>query len=215
LKQRREKALQMRIDGYTLRAISAEVGIEYANLNEYFKSYKSESIKELQEELFEMQTQRLMELWRNAAADVRKFVPVVDAKGNPIVVPVLDADGQPVFDEAGQPKTEFMRDFGVHINAMNAAARITEKIASHFGLDAPAKTMMLTDSSNPREITFRIVEGKDGRMVEPAGGTAPADIAADIGATSATEGIVGGVEVVSFNFDIPSPLPAPPLKYMD
>jgi hypothetical protein len=164
LKQRRERALQMRIDGHTLKAIGDEVGIDPANLCDYFKSYKSESIAELREELFAAQTERLMELWRAAAADVRKFVPVCDAKGNPIVVPVLDADGQPVQGEDGKPLTEFMRDFGVHLNAVNVAARVTEKIAAHFGLDAPSKTLMLTNNEE-REITFRIVNGDDGRLV--------------------------------------------------
>ena len=155
-----------------------------------------------------------MEMWRNIVADMRKFVPVTDSKGQPIVVPVLSADGQPVLGEDGQPMTEYMRDFGVHINAVNVATRVAEKIAAHFGLDAPAKTMLLNASNEDREIVFRIVEGREGRMAEAA--PMPADnIGSDIGATSAADNIVGGVEVVTFDIDIPTTLPAPPLKYMD
>lgn len=165
LKERRERALQLRIDGLSLRQISAEVGIDPANLCEYFKEYKSESIKALREELFDMQTQRLMELWRAAVADVRNFVPVCDAKGNPIVVPVLDEDGQPVFDEDGNPCTQIMRDHGVKLNAINVAARITAQISAHFGLDAPSTTMLLTAANEDREVVFRVIDATDGAAV--------------------------------------------------
>ncbi|MBP5998510.1 MAG: hypothetical protein KA535_11205 [Azonexus sp.] len=219
LKERREKALQMRIDGYSLRQIEAVVGIDNTDLCNYFKSYKSESIKALQEELFEMQSARLTELWRNAAEAMRKFVPVVDAKGQPILVPVLDADGQPVFDEAGQPITEYMRDMGVHLNAVNVATRVAEKLAAHFGTDGPAKTLMLSNNEN-RQITFRIVESNgDGRLLPQVATEGPQAMpdadGGSIGATTATEKVVGGVEVVSFDIDIPTTLPGPPLKYMD
>ncbi|MBP5996973.1 MAG: hypothetical protein KA535_03395 [Azonexus sp.] len=165
LKERREKALQLRKDGLTLRQISEQVGIHFADLGRYFSEYKSESIKELREELFAMQTERLYELWRAAAEDMRKFVPVVDAKGKMIMVPILNQHGEPVLGPDGQVLTAPMRDFGVHLNAINVATRVAEKLAAHFGLDAPTRSLVMNNAENPHEITFRIVEGTDGKLV--------------------------------------------------
>lgn len=212
LKERQEKALQMRIDGYSLRQIADVVGIDSSNLGRFFKAYKSEEIKALQEELFEMQTERLMELWRNAAADVRKFVPVCDAKGNPLIVPVLDENGMQQYDQDNEPMTEVMRDFGVHLNAVNVAARITEKIAAHFGLDAPNKTLMLSEGQGT-EVVFRIVDSNgNGQILEHPAPAAPMPVTVPdgLGADSVITSIVNGVEVVSMHFSIPEP----PLKYM-
>lgn len=172
LRARREEALRLRMDGLSLRQISAIVHIDPANLCDYFKEYRVKEVEKLHEELFAQQTGRLYELWRAAAEDMRKFVPVTDSSGKPIMVPVLDEDGQPVLDEAGQPMIEYMRDFGVHLNAVNVAAKITERIAKHFGLDAPEKRLLMSDGGTDREITFRIVDASTPN--EPVALDAPA-----------------------------------------
>lgn len=163
-KERQEKALQMRVDGYSLRAIAEAVGTDASNLCKFFKEYKNESIEALHGELFDMQTERLMELWQNVTEDMRKFVPVLDAKGEALTVPVLGRDGQPVLDADGSPKTEYMRDFGVHLNAVNVAAKVTERIARHFGTDAATK--MATTFENVgngvvQDFEFRIVDCRE------------------------------------------------------
>ena len=166
MKERNERALQMRIDGYSLGQIADALNIDRGNLGKYFREYKNEEIKELHGELFDMQTARLMELWQNVVEDMRKFVPVLDAKGEAIKVPVLGRDGQPVLDADGEPVQEYMRDLGVHLNAVNVAAKITERIARHFGTDSPTKVTTafesIGDGVTDREYSFRVVDAGAG-----------------------------------------------------
>jgi hypothetical protein len=207
----------MRIAGCTYREIQKETGIDPANLSDYFRNYLNPEIEGKRQQLFNEKDAMLRSLYRMAYASAAKFIPVLAADGTPIMHPLYDHNGVPVLNDNGEPIQTVMRDEGAMLNALASASKIAAQLIALHGLNAPNKTMMLTDASNPQTITFRIVEGKDGRMVEPEGGAAPVpadNIGSDIGATSATENIVGGVEVVTFDIDIPTTLPAPPLKYM-
>lgn len=164
LKIRREKALQMRLDGHSLRQIQEVTRIDKANLCEYFKEYKSESIADLREHLFQQTQERLTELWQGAISEARKFVPVLDAKGKEVTYPERNNDGELVLDEAGNPKMVVMRDSGVRLNAINTAARIVEKLIALYGFEG-AKRLELTTSETPAEFVFRVIKAEDGRPV--------------------------------------------------
>lgn len=204
----------MRIDGHSVREIQEATGIHSADLYRRFAEYKNEAIAELKAELFEMQTQRLMALWQAAISDVRKFVPVVSADGKLVTIPLLNEHGEPVLGPDGQVLTEILRDHAVHLAAVNVAAKITERIAKHYGLDAPEKKLMLNEGGE-REITFRIVDAKDGQLVQLEALTAPvpadaanvpeADVPTELGAEHVVTSVVGGVEVVSISFSVPEP----------
>ncbi len=164
IKIRREKALQLRLDGHSLRAIQEQTGINAADLCRFFSAYKSESITALREELFDIQQARLTELWQGAISEARKFVPVLDAKGKEVTYPERNNDGKLVLDEAGQPKMVVMRDSGVRLNAINTAARIVEKLISLYGFDS-TKKFEIINPETPTEFVFRVIRAEDGRPV--------------------------------------------------
>lgn len=183
LKTRREKALRMRLDGYTLRQIADECGGDAGNWSRYFISYKSASVENLREELYQQQQDRLTELWRAAIESVRKFVPVLDGKGNEVTHPLRDSNGEFVLNEDGTPKIVVMRDDGTRLMAINAASRIVEKLIALYGLNTEHKFGTNANSESSGEFVFRVVRADDGRMRLPT----PADLANVIGNPNAGE----------------------------
>jgi hypothetical protein len=80
-------------------------------------------------------------------------------------------DRQHVAKQGREPIMIVMRDEGAMLNALASASKIAAQLIALHGLNAPNKTLMLTDAANPQEITFRVVEGKDGAFA-PIEGTA-------------------------------------------
>lgn len=217
--ERDEKVLHLRrTTSMTLQAIGDAVGIDKAEVHTLIKKHVQKIVNREAAEYLAHELDRLQAIENATLETAFGFRAELDSEGNAIYEPLFNAQGQQVRDQDGNPVVVPRQD----LNATNAGKaillRVIQERAKLLGLYTTKIQDVTPIGNSPQTVTFRIVESDgNGRMLTPAATdghqTIPDDAACNIGATSATEKVVGGVEVVSF--DIPSPLPGPPLKYMD
>lgn len=133
-----ETAYKMRIDGKTLNAISEVTGINKGDLSREFRKQVARVSKEGGEALHALQNERALEVLASANEIHRRFIPVLDNKGLPVMEPAYDGNGQPLLDENGQQVVLPKRDEAQRIQALNTSIKAISQISELNGLTGAA-----------------------------------------------------------------------------
>ena len=202
------EVLRLRREDYTYRQIAEIVGMDPSNCARLVERHLADIPKEEAAALRQWEREKLNVMERDAQEQAYGFRAELGANGKPVWEAVCSDDGVVMQNEDGPPMMRIRRDYDANNQGRALLLKIHERRCKLFGLDAPVKTANTFENVGAdTEITFRIVDAKNGRMVEYPAPAAPVeDIPNDLGASVVGSRVVNGVEVVTFSIPEPSEL---------
>jgi hypothetical protein len=177
--ERHEQVLALRREGLSYRAIAAETGMDASNAAKLVKQHLENIPEQAAEEMRQFENERLTALALATIDQAFEFVPEVDEKGKPIWEAICSQNGFPILNQDGTPMMRIKRNYDTNNQAKAILLKIHAERVKLFGLAIPVK--QLTEFSNvgaPESITFRVIDARDGAMVETIGSAADGSIAA-------------------------------------
>ncbi len=155
-----------RTTNMSVSAIAAQVGMDKSNAHRVIlKSIKNVLDREAGE-LLVHELQRLQQIEDSTVESAFEWRVALDAEGKAIYEPLFDNAGRAVRDESGAQVVVPRRDYSGNERGKAILLKIADQRARLLGLYT-TKIQDMTPSNDSEELTFRIVDAREGAPAQP------------------------------------------------